>query len=91
MDSMVPFQERFHEEHQRYAVGAFDRAQGDKSLSNMIDWRPSVTDSNRYVAHVVGNSAFNVTATSKDGRSLCRMYPSKQACFDLKRYLPVAL
>ena len=91
MDSMLPFQERFHDKHKRYAVGTFDRAQGEVSLSNMIDWRPSVTDSNRYVAHVIGNNAFTVTATSIDGRSLCRMYPSKQACFDLKKYLPIGL
>ena len=88
---MLPFQERFHEEHERYAVGTFDRTQNDVSLVDMIDWRPSVTDSNRYVAHVIGNNAFKVTATSVDGRSLCRMYPSKQPCFDLQRYFPRGL
>lgn len=87
MDSMVPFQERFHSIHERYAVGAFDRRQGDFTLNKMIDWRPSVTDSNRYIAHVIGNNTFKVIATSREGRSLCRLYPSKQPCLDLDSYL----
>lgn len=87
MDSMLNFQDRFHDKHERYAVGAFDRTQDDVTLANMIDWRPSVTDSNRYVAHVIGNNAFKVIATSTDGRSLCRLYPSKQPCFDLDNYM----
>ena len=91
MDSMLPFQERFHKEHERYAVGTFDRAQSELGLANMIDWRPSVTDSNRYVADVIGTNAFKVTATSRDGRSLCRLYPSKRPCFELGEYLPIGL
>ncbi len=91
MDSMLPFQERYREEHERYAVGTFDRAQSDLVLANMIGWRPSVTDSNRYVADVIGTNAFKVTATSRDGRSLCRLYPAKQPCFDLGEYLPSGL
>ena len=87
MDSMLPFQERFHEVHERYAVGTFDRSRGEVTLANTIDWHSSVTDTNRYVAHVIGNNAFKVIATSKDGRSLCRLYPSMQLCFDLDNYL----
>lgn len=87
MDSMLPFQDRFRDTHERYAVGVFDRTQGDATLTRMIDWRPSVTDSNRYVVHVIGNNAFKVIATSTDGRSLCRLYPSKQHCFNLDTYL----
>ena len=87
MDSMLPFQKRFHEMHERYAVGAFDRARNEESLANTINWRSSVTDTNRYVAHVIGNNAFKVIATSRDGRSLCRLYPSKQPCLDLDNYL----
>ena len=87
MDSMLPFQERYHEEHNRYAVGAFDRSKDDLTLTDTIDWRSSVTDTNRYVAHVIGNNAFKVIATSEDGRSLCRFYPSKQPCLDLENYL----
>ena len=84
MDSMLPFQARFHEVHHRYAVGAFDRVQGEYALSDLIDWRASVTDTNRYIAHVIGNHAFKVIATSEDDRTLCRLYPSKQRCFDLE-------
>ncbi|MCY3858922.1 MAG: hypothetical protein OXG25_08435 [Gammaproteobacteria bacterium] len=91
MDSMLPFQERYREEHERYAVGTFDRAQNDLSLAKLIDWHPSVTDSNRYVADVIGTNAFKVTATSRDGPSLCRLYPAKQPCFDLREYLPSGL
>ena len=87
MDSMLPFQTRFHQRHERYAVGAFDRANGELTLASTIDWRSSVTDSNRYVAHVIGNNAYKVIATSEDGRSLCRLYPSKQPCLDLEDYL----
>ena len=87
MDSMLPFQKRFHEKHERYAVGAFDRARNEESLATTINWRSSVTDTNRYVAHVIGNNAFKVIATSRDGRSLCRLYPSKQPCLDLDDYL----
>ncbi len=87
MDSILPFQERFHQEHERYAVGAFDRANGELTLATTIDWRSSVTDPNRYVAHVIGNNTFKVIATSEDGRSLCRLYPSKQPCLDLEDYL----
>lgn len=91
MDSMLPFQERFHEKHDRFAVGTFDRTEDELSLADMINWRPSVTDSNRYVAHVIGTNAFKVIATSDDGRTLCRMYPSKQPCFDLNKYFPRGL
>ena len=87
MDSILPFQDRFRDKHERYAVGTFDRTLGDVTLANMIDWRPSVTDTNRYVAHVIGNNAFKVIATSTAGRSLCRLYPSKQPCFDLDNYM----
>ncbi len=87
MDSMLPFQERFHLVHERFAVGAFDRANGELTLASTIDWRSSVTDPNRYVAHVIGNNAYKVIATSEDGRSLCRLYPSKQPCLDLEDYL----
>ena len=87
MDSMLPFQERFHEERGRYTVGAFDREKDDLTLASTIDWRPSVTDTNRYVAHVIGTNAFKVIATSRDGHSLCRLYPSKQDCLDLDNYL----
>lgn len=87
MDSMLPFQERYHEEHKRFAVGVFDRSGSEITLANTIDWRSSVTDSNRYVTHVIGNNAYKVIATSEDGRSLCRLYPSKQPCLDLDNYL----
>lgn len=87
MDSMLPFQERFHNQHKRYAVGAFDRAKSELTLTDFIDWRASVTDTNRYVAHVIGKNTFKVVATSIDGRSICRMYPSKQDCLDLENYL----
>ena len=87
MDSMLPFQERYHEEHKRFAVGVFDRSGSEITLANTIDWRTSVTDSNRYVTHVIGNNSYKVIATSADGRSLCRLYPSKQPCVDLDNYL----
>ena len=87
MDSMLPFQEHYHKEHKRFAVGVFDRSGGEVTLANTIDWHSSVTDSNRYVTHVIGNNAYKVIATSEDGRSLCRLYPSKQPCLDLDNYL----
>lgn len=87
MDSMLPFQERFHTRHDRYAFGIFDRARDVWSLNTAIDWKPSITDTNRYIAHVIGTNAYKVIATTKDGQSLCRLYPSKQNCFDTDNYL----
>lgn len=86
MDSMAPFQARFHETNARFAFGVFDRTAGDQSLLEATGWKPSVTDSNKYVAHVVGTNAYKVVATSTTGESLCRMYPAKQPCFDLEAY-----
>jgi len=87
MDSILPFQERFHTSHDRYAFGIFDRARDEWSLNAAIDWKPSITDANRYIAHVIGTNAYKVIATTTDGQSLCRLYPSKQNCFDTDTYL----
>ena len=87
MDSILPFQERFHTSHDRYAFGIFDRARDEWSLNAAIDWKPSITDTNRYIAHVIGTNAYKVIATTTDGQSLCRLYPSKQNCFDTDNYL----
>ena len=87
MDSMLPFQERFHTSQDRYAFGIFDRAQDERSLAAAIDWNPSITDMNRYIAHVIGTNTYKVIATTSDGQSLCRLYPSKQNCFDTDTYL----
>ena len=87
MDSMLPFQERFHTSQDRYAFGIFDRARDERSLAAAIDWKPSITDTNRYIAHVIGTNTYKVIATTSDGQSLCRLYPSKQNCFDTDTYL----
>ena len=87
MDSMLPFQERIHKVQGRYVFGVNDRSLGDQTLKDAIGWTPSVTDSNRYVAHVVGNNTFKVIATGTQGQTLCRMYPSKQPCFDISDHV----
>ena len=87
MDSISPFQEKFHAANGRYAHGIYDRSTGTSTITELTDWKPSVTDKNRYEIHVIGKNAFKVIVKNQDGRTLCRMYPSLQPCFDLQTYL----
>ena len=87
MDSMLPFQERYHAHHDRFAYGIYHRARSDQSIYEKIDWKPSVTDKNRYVVHIIGTNAFKVIASSPNDDKLCRLYPAKQPCFDFESYM----
>lgn len=87
MDSISPFQEKFHDANGHYAHGIYDRNTGDSTITELTDWKPSVTDKNRYEIHVIGKNAFKVSVKNEDGRTLCRMYPSLQPCFVLQTYL----
>ena len=87
MDSMLPFQQRFHTQHGRFAFGVRDRAIREHTITVTTGWQPSITDSNRYTAHVVGNNAYKVIAISTTNETLCRMYPSKVPCFDMDSLL----
>lgn len=86
MDSMQPFQAKYHQQHGRYAVGIYDRLRSVIELNEVVGWKPSITDQNRYIAHIVGKNAYKVVATSPDGDTICRIYPAQEACFKLETY-----
>ena len=87
MDSLHPFQDRFQATNKRYAVGTYDHAAGDHTITEQVGWEPSIQDSNRYVVHIIGSNIYKVVATTQDGTEYCRIYPAKRPCMDIETYL----
>ncbi|MDP6376807.1 MAG: prepilin-type N-terminal cleavage/methylation domain-containing protein [Pseudomonadales bacterium] len=76
MATIEVFQEDFRLRNGAYAVDLADIA----AISAAIGWEPADNNGTTYVIADGDGSAYQVTATNSEGMSMCREYPSRDAC-----------
>lgn len=80
MTTMSVFQEDVKLRTGAYGSGRYDAAAGDTTLTDAIGWRPSAMDGTVFVVVAAGDASWTVTATSRSGHRLCRVFPSRKPC-----------
>ena len=80
INSMVVFQEDTRMRTGAYGAGEYDAARGIDTLTAAIGWAPSADDGRSYAVTADAGRTWTATATDASGRSLCRVFPSGDAC-----------
>ena len=64
-----------------YGTGEFNRVEEVFTLEESTGWAPSIETNTAYHVEIVKNGvAYRVIAVSKNGTTLCRIYPGAKPC-----------
>ena len=80
--AMAVFQEDLKLRTGNYGAGTYDAKAGIATLSDVIGWKPSGADGVVYRVTATLGETWTVTATARDGREICRIFPAGTPCPD---------
>ena len=81
LTTLAAIQKDLHSRTGAYGMGVFNRDAGVSTLKESTGWAPSIESNTAYRVAVEKNGVeYRVTATSPNGKVLCRIYPGTRLC-----------
>ena len=80
MDTLVEYQIDYKNDNGQYAVGNFNSSEGDRSITELTGWIPSLDEGIKYIVERISADRYRVIALLPDQTRVCRIYPDKTNC-----------